>query len=79
MLRDDHLSVPDPRRLSPGHRSFGEIMRRHAMACTDGSPTYRDPVSGFAVFTATFLAQRGACCESGCRHCPFIGATRPEQ
>ena len=23
------------------------------------------------VFTAHFLAQRGYCCESGCRHCPY--------
>ena len=23
-------------------------------------------------FTAEFLASRGYCCESGCRHCPFI-------
>ena len=38
-------------------------------------PTYRDPSSGFAVFTATFLAERGTCCESGCRHYPYIGAT----
>ena len=23
------------------------------------------------VFTAHFLAKRGYCCESGCRHCPY--------
>lgn len=23
------------------------------------------------VFTADFLRQRGYCCESGCRHCPY--------
>jgi len=26
------------------------------------------------VFTAAFLAERGTCCESGCRHCPYVGA-----
>ena len=23
------------------------------------------------VFTAHYLAKRGYCCESGCRHCPY--------
>jgi hypothetical protein len=27
--------------------------------------------NGFMVFTATYLRQRGYCCESGCRHCPY--------
>jgi hypothetical protein len=27
--------------------------------------------NGLFVFTATFLRQRGYCCESGCRHCPY--------
>ena len=26
---------------------------------------------GLMVFTAHFLRQRGYCCESGCRHCPY--------
>ena len=25
----------------------------------------------YMVFTETFLRQRGYCCESGCRHCPY--------
>jgi hypothetical protein len=24
------------------------------------------------VLTAAYLAGRGACCESGCRHCPYV-------
>ena len=36
------------------------------------SPAYADPVSGLSVFTADFLAVRGDCCESGCRHCPYL-------
>ncbi len=28
------------------------------------------------VFTAKFLRERGFCCESGCRHCPY-GFRRP--
>lgn len=36
------------------------------------APVYADPVSGLSVFTAAFLASRGYCCESGCRHCPYV-------
>ncbi len=25
----------------------------------------------YMVFTAKFLRERGYCCESGCRHCPW--------
>jgi hypothetical protein len=74
-LRDDHLRVPHPSRLAPSHRHRDEILARHAAAVASGSPTYRDPVSGYSVFTAAFLAARGECCDSGCRHCPFVGAT----
>jgi hypothetical protein len=27
--------------------------------------------NGFVVFTAHYLRNRGFCCESGCRHCPY--------
>jgi len=27
--------------------------------------------NGFVVFTAHYLSNRGYCCESGCRHCPY--------
>lgn len=27
--------------------------------------------AGFMVFTAAYLARRGFCCGSGCRHCPY--------
>ena len=26
---------------------------------------------GLMVFTAHYLRNRGYCCESGCRHCPY--------
>jgi len=51
-------------------------MARHAAAVAAGVPAYRDPVTGNTVFTARFLADRGYCCESGCRHCPYDPATR---
>jgi len=37
-----------------------------------GDPAYLDPVSGLYVFTARFLADRGSCCDTGCRHCPYV-------
>lgn len=46
-------------------------MAAHAAAVAAGMPTYRDPITGNTVFTAVFLADRGYCCESGCRHCPY--------
>ncbi|HMC29495.1 MAG TPA: DUF5522 domain-containing protein [Candidatus Angelobacter sp.] len=33
--------------------------------------------NGNWVFTAKFLLQRGYCCRSGCRHCPY-GFVREE-
>lgn len=27
--------------------------------------------NGFMVFTSHYLKQRGYCCGSGCRHCPY--------
>ncbi|MEO7371371.1 MAG: DUF5522 domain-containing protein [Ilumatobacteraceae bacterium] len=70
-LRDEYLDEPDPRRLSPRHPRFADIMSRHGAAVAAGEPCYLDPASGLTVFTAAFLADRGYCCDSGCRHCPF--------
>lgn len=73
-LRDD-WAHPDPQRLAPGHALYDTIVQRHAAALEAGLPNYADPLSGFRVFTAGFLARRGYCCDSGCRHCPFISGT----
>ena len=70
-LRDDGLTVPLPRRYSPRHRGFAEGMAAHDAAVASGALSYRDPVTGLTVFTAQFLADRGYCCDSGCRHCPY--------
>ena len=72
MLRDDWRSVPHPGRLSEHHPHRTEILGRHAAALGRNEPAYPDPVSGLSVFTADFLALRGYCCDSGCRHCPFV-------
>jgi hypothetical protein len=70
-LRDDWRDAPHPSRLSVEHARYHEILRRHSAAVERGAPTYPDPVSGFSVFTAAFLAKRAYCCASGCRHCPY--------
>ena len=31
----------------------------------------------YMVFTAKYLLERGFCCQSGCRHCPY-GFVKPE-
>jgi hypothetical protein len=36
-----------------------------------GRSTYRDPVTGYQVFTAAFLFEREWCCGTHCRHCPY--------
>lgn len=70
-LRQDYESVPLTNRLSPKYPRFAEIMSRHGASIAAGKPTYADPSSGLSVMTANFLANRGYCCTSGCRHCPF--------
>jgi hypothetical protein len=48
-----------------------QIVRAHEQAIAAGEPGYLDPETGFFVFTAEALREKGACCESGCRHCPW--------
>jgi hypothetical protein len=71
-LRDHYLATPHASRLSSRHPRFAEISARHASAVAAGEPCYVDPGTGLMVFTAAFLADRGYCCDSGCRHCPFV-------
>lgn len=44
---------------------------RHDAACASGQSVYADPATGYSVFTADYLKQRGYCCDNGCRHCPW--------
>lgn len=48
-----------------------EVMAAHDHAVAAGRDWYPDPATGFMVLTAEFLAARGTCCGSGCRHCPY--------
>jgi len=43
----------------------------HDIAVREARPGYRDHASGLTVLTAPFLLAQGACCNRGCRHCPF--------
>lgn len=47
------------------------IARAHEEAVDRGDEGYLDPDTGLFVMTAAALAARGACCGSGCRHCPY--------
>jgi len=71
-LRDEWRETPHPRRLAERHPQRAEILRRHQDAIERGVPVYVDPVSRLSVFTSDFLARRSYCCDSGCRHCPFV-------
>ena len=71
-MRDGWRVEPHPHRLPPTHPQREAILRRHADAVERGLPVYTDPVSGLSVFTAEFHAERGYCCDSGCRHCPYV-------
>jgi len=61
--------------LAPSDRHYDEIIEEHRLAIEERRPTYLDPATRRSVFTAQFLIDRGYCCESGCRHCPYVGAT----
>ena len=45
----------------------------HRSAIDAGEPGYSDPETGNFVFTVVSLLDRGYCCGSGCRHCPYGG------
>ena len=68
---DRALGEPNPSRVAPDHPRRSEILAAHDRALAAEAPGYRDPLSGFFVMTAAYLASRGVCCGNGCRHCPY--------
>ncbi|KAM8888541.1 uncharacterized protein C1orf53 homolog [Synchiropus picturatus] len=48
-----------------------EIDLVHREACAAKKQMYVDPSSGYKVFTEYAHVQRGKCCGSACRHCPY--------
>lgn len=65
--------IPLPQRLSPERPDYVAVLEAHHRALTSGRPGYVDPATGLFVLTARFLWERGTCCASGCRHCPYTG------
>lgn len=63
---------PHRDRLDPNRTDYRAILEAHARAVMDGGAGYIDPGTGLFVLTAATLAARGSCCESGCRHCPYL-------
>ncbi|MDJ0643424.1 MAG: DUF5522 domain-containing protein, partial [Erythrobacter sp.] len=43
----------------------------HESACERGELSYIDPETGYLVFTRLAHLDRGTCCGSACRHCPY--------
>jgi hypothetical protein len=71
-LADRPLTEPHPSRLPLDTPRRDELLAAHEDALAAGTPGYLDPVTGLFVLTAAFLADRGTCCDRGCRHCPYV-------
>lgn len=71
-LADRPLVEPHPDRLAPDRPDREAILAAHGAAMATGAEGYLDPVTGLLVLTAASLAARGTCCDSGCRHCPYV-------
>lgn len=72
MNENQSIPAPHPSRLNPERKDYNQILKAHRDACLAGNDTYRDPATGFSVFTTFYHLKRGSCCNSGCRHCPFV-------
>ncbi|CAN9500335.1 unnamed protein product [Ophioblennius macclurei] len=63
---------------SEGKRAAAELSQQdvdvhaiHREACEAKKQMYVDPSSGYKVLTEYAHLQRGRCCGSACRHCPY--------
>ena len=72
MTGDRPLDEPHPSRLDLTHPNRAAILAAHRAALAAGAAGYLDPATGLFVQTARTLADRGECCEQGCRHCPYL-------
>lgn len=48
-----------------------DIEDLHKRAVQANETTYKDPVTGYTVFTELAHLKRGVCCGNKCRHCPY--------
>uniref|UniRef100_A0A8C3WSU9 Chromosome 1 open reading frame 53 n=1 Tax=Catagonus wagneri TaxID=51154 RepID=A0A8C3WSU9_9CETA len=71
----DSQDVPQGERTGPASEELTAAERRiaelHAAACAAGQLNYVDPATGYVVLTQLAHVQRGHCCGSACRHCPY--------
>ncbi|XP_012505920.1 PREDICTED: uncharacterized protein C1orf53 homolog [Propithecus coquereli] len=61
-------TCPAGEELTAAERRIAEL---HAAACAAGQLNYVDPATGYVVLTQLAHLQRGDCCGSACRHCPY--------
>ncbi|XP_067893799.1 uncharacterized protein C1orf53 homolog [Heterodontus francisci] len=67
----DGAPEAEPREVAALTALEKEIAASHRQACEAAQQTYVDPESGYLVFTRLAHLQRGKCCGSACRHCPY--------
>ena len=65
------IPPPNPSRCSPERSDYEAILAAHEAAIERGDTSYRDPTSGLVVMTHCSHLERGTCCDSSCRHCPY--------
>ena len=63
--------IPDVEDMFANGQQQDNYSKVHEEACLAGKDFYKDPTSGYNVFTEVAHRKRGKCCGSGCRHCPF--------
>ncbi|KAG7514128.1 hypothetical protein JOB18_026020 [Solea senegalensis] len=61
-------SMEAPTKFTQEEKSIHTV---HTEACEAKKQMYVDPASGYKVFTEYAHLQRGKCCGSACRHCPY--------
>jgi ATP-binding cassette subfamily B (MDR/TAP) protein 1 len=64
----ESAGITDMEDIGNETQGFAEL---HRIACDLGQLTYTDPATGYSVFTEIAHKERGKCCGSGCRHCPY--------
>ncbi len=68
----DPVARPHPSRCDPGRLDYDLIIAAHERSVALGEPSYRDPATGLLVLSVATHLTRGTCCDSGCRHCPYV-------
>ena len=71
-VADRALDEPALSRLPLGTSNRQVILEMHRASLTASEDGYVDPSTGYWVFNAKYLVDRGFCCQNGCRHCPYV-------